>query len=102
MHRAGGYNEAAIKNLVPDYKPFIEKNRENMNAMTKLKTLSPIKRSILNESIKSMDEYKLRADEALLTASYDVNTGMVTLQFCNDQFFHNLISKSGNTYVHIF
>ena len=99
MYRAAGYDEAAIKNLVPDYKPFIEKNRERLNAMTKLKTLSPKERSIIDESIKSMDEYKFRADEALLTASYDVNTGMVTLQFCDDQFL--ILSQNLNELMDI-
>ncbi|HOQ11296.1 MAG: Methyl-accepting chemotaxis protein III [Spirochaetes bacterium ADurb.Bin218] len=86
MMRLANYDSKSAEEKLPEQWTILDKCLSSLENMGKLKELSPEEKKIIEESFSSMKEYKEKAYESVTTAGYDINTGMVLMQICDDQY----------------
>jgi len=86
MMRLANYDSKSAEEKLPEQWTILDKCLSSLENMGKLKELSPEEIKIIGESFSSMKEYKEKAYESVTTAGYDINTGMVLMQICDDQY----------------
>jgi len=86
MMRLANYESKSVEEKLPEQWTILDKCLSSLENMGKLKELSPEEKKIIEESFSSMKEYKEKAYESVTTAGYDINTGMVLMQICDDQY----------------